>query len=299
MYHNFLQLRGALEHRPPVKVSVAVAQDEEVIQTIKVAHFLGFAAATLVGDRDKIMELMERKGFTAPVEIIHEKDEFQAALIASKLVRDAKADVLMKGLINTTHFLKAVLDETAGLRTDRLLSHFSAFESPDHSKIMFYTDGGLNTFPDLQDKIQILRNGLEALHRIGIETPKVAALAANEVVNAKMQATLDARELSLMYQRGELPQCILEGPVTIDVAFSKEAAKRKGIISAISGDVDLLLMPNIEAGNMVGKTLMFYAHAKMAGLVLGGSRPIVLASRAANAEEKLNSLALACLMSAN
>lgn len=297
MHTSFLQLRRALEQRPPVRVSVACAQDEEMIQTVKAAHFLGFAEAILVGDRNRIQEIMEKKEFSTPLDIIHEPDEFKAALIASSIVRDKGADVLMKGLINTTLFLKAVLDEKSGLRNDRLLSHFSAFENQEHSRIMYYTDGGLNTFPNLQEKVQILRNGLEALHHIGIDTPKVAALAANEVVNPKMQSTLDARELERMALAGELPRCILEGPITIDVAFSKEAAKRKGIESKISGEVDLLLMPNIEAGNMVGKTLMFFAHAKMAGVVLGAQSPVVLASRAANAEEKLNSLALACLMS--
>ncbi len=174
------------------------------------------------------------------------------------------------------------------------MSHLAAFNIPGANRLFFHTDGGMNIAPNLNAKKGILINALLALHNIGIMQPKVAVLAANEAINPKMPATIDAAELRKMYESGLLPKCILEGPITMDVALSRVAAKQKGIDSRISEEVDLFLMPNIEAGNIVGKALAVYAGAEIAGMVLGASYPIVLTSRAENAEGKLNSLILAC-----
>lgn len=272
--------------------------DGEVLRTAAEARCEEIADFILVGDQNRIKALAEKEGLDleSAGTVVHEPNEAGAALLAAELVRNGKADVLMKGFVNSSVFLKAVLDEKRGLRGEQSLSHLAAFEIPGQSKLAFYTDGGMNPFPDYGLKRQILLNGLEALKRLGIYEPRVAVLTANETVNPKMPATVDAAELTEAWKRGEFPPCIVEGPVALDVALSREAALHKGIESRISGDTDLFVVPNIEAGNLIGKSLVYYAGAKMAGVVLGGRRPVVLTSRAENAEGKLNSIILACLL---
>ena len=278
-----------------VTISVAAAQDEDVLGAVLAAQREGIADAVLVGDGPRIEALARQVG-VSPLEILHEPDEAKAALRAAALVRDGRANALMKGLVNTSDFLRAVLDPESGLKNGTLLSHLAAFELPGHSKLMFHSDGGINISPGLEEKKDILLNAVRALSRIGIREPKVAILSANEQVNPKMPSTTDARALVEMRERGEIPAGILEGPIALDVAVSRKAAKHKGIVSRISGDVDLFLVPNIEAGNLLGKALVYYANAKMAGLVLGAACPIVLTSRSESAEGKLYSIALASLI---
>lgn len=296
MYYRYSEIRDALKAGACAKIAVAAAEDKEVLETIKQAYELQIAEAILIGDKTKIKAIKNEIGFSQEVEIIDVKDEKEAALSATKCVHDGKADILMKGLVNSSIFLKAVLNEEVGLRTGKLLSHLAVFEIPGFKKLAYYTDGGMNTFPDLNAKIQILSNGIEALHALGTPCPNVALLTANEMVNPKMPATVDAAKLVALSKEGNLPKSVIEGPIALDVALSKEAALHKKIKSAVSGEVDLFLVPNIEAGNMVGKALMYCVGAKMAGVVLGAANPIVMTSRAENAEGKLNSLALACIM---
>lgn len=296
MYENFSQIYNHLKSAPPVTIAVAAAQDEAIIIAIKEAYASGFAKAVLVGDADKIRKILEVHSFNAPIEIIDEKDEIKASHIAVSLVKSGDSDLLMKGLVNSSDFLRAVLNEKFGLRTSRLLSHLAAFEIPGIPKIAFYTDGGMNLFPDFESKKDITINGIDAMHSIGISNPFVAILTANEIINPKMPSTLDAAALVELNQTGKLPKCMIEGPIALDVALSPEAAAHKGIPSFISGRVDLFIVPNIEAGNMIGKSLIYYAGAKMAGVILGASCPIVMTSRAENAEGKLNSIALASLI---
>jgi len=296
MLSNFIQTRTEARKRGRVTLSVAVAQDVEVLTAVKDAYLEGFADAILVGDENLIRPICERLEMTGYTEIIHEPDPDKAALVAVEQVRHGEAEVLMKGLINTGNFMKAALNTEVGLRSGKILSHLAAFEIPGEHKLVFHTDGGINIAPTVDEKRQILVNAVEALHALGIEQPKVAVLAANEQVNPKMQATVDARAMQEMSERGELPACLVEGPIAMDVAASAEAARHKGIQSTISGDVDLFLVPSIEAGNLVGKTLVHYAGAKIAGVILGATHPIVMVSRSDNAEAKLNSIALACLI---
>ncbi len=290
---NFQMMKKYLEEKEIPLVSLACAQDEEGIKTLKAAYEEGVARAIFVGDKEKIIELMEKDEFPYEAEIIHEPDDKAAASIAVSIVKEGRADVLMKGLINTSVFLHEVLSKEHKYKGG-LLSHLAAFSMPGRDKLVFHTDGGINIAPDLNAKKQILNNALSALHSIGIVKPKVAVLTANEAINPKMPATTDAEELSRMHKSGSFPGCILEGPITMDVALSRKAARLKGIESRVSGDVDLFLMPNIEAGNITGKALAIYAEAKFAGMVLGTGYPIVLTSRAEDAEGKLNSLILAC-----
>lgn len=300
-YTGFLDLKKRAGQIPKRTVAVAAAGDEEVLRSSSEAEREGIADFILVGDSARIRALADSEGLDLITKnawtVIHEPDEAAAALLAAELVRNGEADVLMKGLVNSSVFLKAVLDDRRGLRGEKNLSHLAAFEIPGQPKLAFYTDGGMNPFPDYQLKKQILLNGLEALARLGIDEPKAAVLTANETVSPRMPSTMDAAELTEAWKRGEFPPCILEGPVALDVALSREAAAHKGIESRISGDTDLFLVPNIEAGNLIGKSLVYYAGAKMAGAILGGRKPVVLTSRSENAEGKLNSILLACLLS--
>lgn len=291
---DFRKMGELLAGQAPPVVSLASAQDEESVKTLKDAYERGIARAVLVGDRDRILAVMDRTEFQYRTEIIHEPDDRRAAAAAVSLVKSGQADVLMKGLINSSDYLHEVLEGEHQAGKRGFLSHLAAFQMPGADRLIFHTDGGLNIAPDMEGKKQILINALSTLHKLGYKKPKVAVLTANEVVNPKMPATLHAAELRRMYEEGLLPECILEGPITMDVALSREAARHKGISSEISGEVDLFLMPNIESGNIAGKALVLCAGAKMAGMVLGTDYPIVLTSRAENSEGKLNSLILAC-----
>lgn len=297
MVTTFAQMMEQAKRAGRRVISVAAANDKDILEGVKAAMDEGLAKAILVGDKELIIPLLQEVGLPLDMPIVHEVDAKQAALTAVKLVREGQAQILMKGLVNSGDFLKAVLNAEVGLRTGRLLSHLAAFEAPGEKKLIFHTDGGMNIAPDLQEKKDILLNSLLALAALGIGKAKVAILAANEVVNPKMPATVDARGLMEMQAAGELPpDCILEGPIAMDVALNLEAAKHKGIASAVAGEVDLFLLPSIEAGNILAKALIYYAKFKFAGVILGATHPIVMGSRADSGATKLNSIALACCL---
>lgn len=295
MLHSFQEVIAKAQNLGPVTISVAAAQDKEVLLAIKDAQEAGLARSILVGDSTLIRPLMAEVGLSDTISVIHEPDLDKAALKAVSLVRQGEAHILMKGLINSSNFLRAAVDPDYGLRAGNILCHFAVFEIPGEKKLAYHVDGGMNIAPSLDEKRQILISAIKTLNIMGIEKPNVAVLTANEQVNPKMPATLDAKALVELGENGELPPCVIEGPISMDVAASAEAAKHKGITSKIAGNVDLFLVPNIEAGNMVGKTLVYYAKAKVAGIIIGATHPIVMVSRADNAEAKLNSLALASL----
>ncbi len=295
MLQNFNEVLAWARRPGRMAISVAAAQDKDVLQAVKLAQDNGLARPLLVGDAAAIRPLMVEVGLPADTPVIDEKDMNKAALTAVSLVRKGEAQVVMKGLINTSDFLKAVLNAEVGLRTGRLLSHLAVFEAPGEPKLLFQTDGGMNIAPTLAEKKDILVNAMLAMRALGIEHPNVAVLTANEQVNPRMPATTDAQALVAMAEAGELPPGIVEGPIAFDVAMNPEAARHKGLTSRISGQVDLMLMPNIETGNALGKAILYYGKAKMAGIVLGATNPIVLTSRSETAEGKLYSIALACL----
>ena len=294
MIRNFNELAALARTRGLIKVAVAVAQDAEVMEAIQAGIQAGLIEAILVGDRALILPMAEALGIQA--RIIDEPDPAKACLLAAGLVHDGEAQVLMKGLANSAVFLKAALDPERGLRTGRLLSHLVALEIPGEKKLAFFTDGGMNIAPGLEEKKLILGNALAALVHMGVEAPRVAVLCANEQVSPKMQATVDAQGLVEAWRAGAFPDCIVEGPIAMDVALSPEAARHKGIQSRVSGDVDLFLMPNIESGNMVTKALLHATSSKFAGVVLGATHPMVMVSRSDNAEAKLNAIAMAALL---
>lgn len=295
MLHNFNEVTEKAKTLGKVKISVAVAQDEGVMEAVKMAYDAGFADPILVGKAGKIKAIAQELGFPEQTEIIDVPDTDDAALKATSLVREGKARILMKGLINSSNFLRAALNKEYGLRSGKLLNHLMAFEIPGSDKLVFHTDGGMNIAPSLEDKKQILINSIEALYNMGIDCPNVAVLTANEQVNPKMPATVDAAALVEMGRKHELPKCVIEGPIALDVALSPKAAAHKSIRSQVSGKVDLFLVPNIEAGNLFGKSLIYYAGAQAGGLILGATNPIVLVSRNESARGKFNAIALACL----
>jgi phosphate butyryltransferase len=277
-----------------VTVAVAAAADQEVLQAVAGAAQAGFCRGLLFGPGPEVEELLEPLALPRnSVEIIDVPDPREAAKQAVRAVSRGEAEILMKGLVDTSVILSAVLDREAGLRTDRLLSHVALFEIKDFPRLLAVTDAAMNIDPDLERKEAILRNGVELLRGLGLEEPKVAVLCAKEKVSEKMPCTGDAAELARKNATGEIDGCVVAGPYALDNAVSVEAAAHKGIEGAVAGLADLLLVPDIEAGNILYKALSFLAGAKVAGVIAGAAAPIVLTSRADSAETKANSLALA------
>ncbi|KZZ86217.1 phosphate butyryltransferase [Bacillus sp. SJS] len=276
------------------RVAIAAAEDHEVIEMIRKALELGLAEFILFGDEMKIYALLEGKiGTSHSIRIVHAQSPKTAAEMAVKAVRSKEADVLMKGGLPTAVLLKEVLNKEYGLRTGSVLSHVAVFDIPSMDRLLFLTDVAMNMQPDLQQKLQITSNAVMVANRLGVANPKVAPIAAVEVVNPSMQATLDAAVLTQMNRRGQIEGCLIDGPMALDVAVSNEAAIHKGIESEVAGQADILLMPNIEAGNVFYKSLTYFAQAKVGGLIAGAKAPIILTSRSDTAESKLYSLALA------
>lgn len=275
-------------------VAVASAEDEEVIEAVAEAINRDLAHFMLFGQKDEIELLLDKKGIKKEmVQIIQSRSQQQAAELAVRAVHQNEASVLMKGHIPTSILLKAVLNKEYGLRTGRVLSHVAMFDIPGFSKAVFVTDAAMNIEPDLQQKEQIVVNAVNVARSIGIYVPKVAAIAAVEVVNPSMKATLDAAALTMMYKRGQIQNCVIDGPLALDNAVSLLAAQHKGITSEVAGQVDILLVPSIEAGNVLYKSLIYFAKAKVGAVIAGAKAPIVLTSRSDSSESKLYSLALA------
>ena len=280
-------------------VAVAAAQDEAVLEAVKEAKKQGIADAVLVGDESKIREIaasidMDLSDF----EIIDESDMVQASLKAVKLAHDGKVDMYMKGIIDTKNFLKSVLDKEVGLRTGGPLSHVCVFDIPGIDRLMFLTDVAFMTYPTLEDKANIIKNTVPVCKACGIDVPKVAPLAAVEVVNPKMPATVEAAELAKMCEEGQITDCIVDGPLSLDLAIDPEAAKHKGATDRkIQGDADVLLFPDIHAGNMVYKAIVHMVPGVKNGCILTGTKvPVILTSRSDTFETKVNSIALAAVV---
>ena len=281
-----------------VNLSVAAAHDEEVLLAIKSAVEMEIITPILIGEENKIREISKEINFDlSKFKIINKGTIEECAETAVKLVSSGEADFAMKGLLETSVILKAVLNKEWGLRTDSLLSHVMVYEVPSYDKLLVTTDGGMNIEPDYDQKVKILKNAIEATKPLGLKHIKVACLAAKEKVNSKMQATVDARALQEAGERGEFGKDVtVEGPLAFDLAVSKEAAKVKGFKSKVSGETDIMLMPTIEVGNGIGKALTYFAGAKSAGIIMGAKAPIVLVSRADSHESKLYSIAYGALI---
>lgn len=291
---NFKEILQAAKAAKQRKIAVAVAEDTDVIRSLASAQKAGIASGYLIGNIDKIKKISDLEGLDlSDFEIICEDDKTQAAIRAVKLVSSGKAEILMKGLVDTSIILKAALNKDFGLRNGSILSHVAVFKVNNYNKLLFVTDAAMNIAPDLEAKKQILLNCLDVTNALGI-CPYVAAIAAKEKVSDSMQATVDAGKLKDFYAGHE--GFVVGGPFGLDNAISKEAAEIKGINDPVAGNADVLLMPNIESGNVLYKALNFLAGAESAGIIVGAKAPIVLTSRADSDESKLNSIALAVMM---
>ena len=280
------------------KMSVAAAQDEAVLHAVWEAKKRGIADAVLVGDEAKIREIAAEMGMDlSDYEIIDEPDMLQAALTAVKLAHEGVVDMYMKGLVDTKNFLKSVLDKEVGLRTGNPLSHVAVFEVPGIEQLLFLTDVAFITYPTLEDKVNIINNTVPVARACGVACPKVAPLAAVEVVNPKMQVTVEAAELTRMNEEGQITGCIVDGPLSLDLAIDPEAAKHKGATDRkIQGDADILLFSDIHAGNNVYKTIVHMTKAENGCILTGTKVPVILTSRSDTFETKVNSIALAAVV---
>lgn len=298
MIKNFEGLIEAAKKQGIMRLAVAAAQDADVLKAVAEAKEMGLVEPILVGDQEKIIEIMKKLNITSELyEIIHEPDLIQAARKAVELVSTGEAEFLMKGILQTADIMRAVLDKEIGLRTENLLSHVMVYEVPSYHKLLFLTDGGMNVAPDLNQKVQILENAVIACKALGMDNINAACLASAEVVNPKIQATVDAKAIADMKDKWDAMGVSVIGPAALDLAISKEACEHKGYHEKGAGDADILLAPYIEVGNGIGKSLTYFAGSKSAGVIMGAKAPIVLVSRADSSEAKLLSIALGSLIS--
>ncbi len=282
------------KNKPKRRMAVGAAEDEHVLGAVRDAVKENIVEPILVGNASKIEAIAEDIGFDlSNIEIIEENNPVISCRRAVKLIRDGRADIIMKGLVGTADFLRAVLNKEEGLRKGDLLSHVGFFDPPAYHKVIALTDAAQNVAPTLIEKIGIINNTIDLFHHLGITNPKIAALAAVELVNPKMEATTDAAILTQMNNRNQIKGCTIDGPLAFDNAVSKEAAHHKGIHSEVAGDADLLFVPNIEVGNVLYKAFTYFGGASVAAIILGASVPIVLTSRADSDRSKLLSIALA------
>ncbi len=283
---------------PRKKLVLAAAQDQHSLGAVIKAWNENIIEPILIGDKEIIETICDTNNYDiSGLTIIHEPDTEKSVVRAVKMANAKKADILMKGKIGTSSLLKGVLNKEWGLRTGNLLSHFALFEVETYHKVIAVTDVAMNIAPNLQEKIAIVNNSVACLNRLGYIMPKVAVLGAVEMVNENMEATLHAALLSKMNQRDQIRNCIIDGPLAFDNAISLESAKHKGIRSEVAGDTDLLLMPDIEVGNVLYKSLVFFAKANVASIILGATVPIVLTSRSDSEKAKFDSILLAAAAS--
>ena len=280
--------------KPKKTIAVAAAEDLPVLQAVDNAQKEGIVDAILIGNEKKIREIAKDNDINLDnYEIINEKNSALSAKTAVKLIRENKAHIVMKGLVGTADYLRAILDKENGLRSGSLLSHIGFFETPYYNKLLAVTDAAQNPAPDMKDKLAIINNSVDLYHRLGLEKPKIALLAAIEGVNPKMPATTEAASITMMNKRNQIKGCLIDGPLALDNAISEKAAKHKKIVSDVAGDADMLFAPDIEAGNILYKSMAFLGGATVAAVILGAKVPVVLTSRADSDKSKLMSIALA------
>lgn len=291
-------LKGIVAGKPRKKLVLAAAQDQPSLSAVIRAWKDDIIEPIFIGDKEGIQKICHENGYDITgLMIIHEPDIEKSVEMAVKMLSGKQGDILMKGKVGSSTLLKCVLNKEWGLRTGNLLSHIALFEVDTYHKLIAVTDVAMNIAPNLKDKIAIVNNSVSFLNRLGYVLPKVAVLGAVEMVNENMEATLDAALLSKMNQREQIRNCIIDGPLAFDNAVSLESAQQKGIKSEVAGDTDLLLMPDIEVGNVLYKSLVFFAKAKVASIILGAQVPIVLTSRSDSEQAKYDSILLSAAAS--
>ena len=295
MFKSFEELVDKVETTERTLV-VAAAHESHTLEAVYMAAEELKVKYILVGDRERILSLSSELGRSPDANaVVDAGSDVECVDKAADLIRDGSGDALMKGLIDTKTLLKAVLDKESGIRGSGTLTHLAILESPAYHKLIGITDGGMIPNPTLEQKADIARNAAAYFRHIGYELPKIAALCASEVVSEKIQETVDAAALQDMCRNEKLGDCLLEGPLSFDIAVSKESASIKGFFTDVSGDADVLLVPSFTVGNVLAKGLVYWAGAKMAGCILGAKTPIVLTSRGASSEEKLLSIMMSIL----
>lgn len=296
-YKNFNEMISQVQRADRIKnLAVAAAEDKHTLEAVLMAKKDRLVNPILIGDAVTIKQYLKELAYQDNnITIIDSQDKLESAQKAAELIREGKCDLLMKGIIETAELMKIVLKKENELRTDSILSHIAFFELPTYHKILVSTDTGMVMYPDLEEKKQIIKNAVSTLNKMGMEKPKVALLAAVEKMNPKMPETVDADELKKLYLSGFFKNCLIEGPISYDLAIHSESAQIKGYDSPVAGDADLLVVPNITAGNLMGKALVFSAGAKMAGFIVGAKVPIILTSRASSTQDKYLSIVLSAL----
>ena len=294
---NFEEMVSVARQHGPVRVGVVAAHDPEVLKAVGRAHQEGSVQATLVGDWPAIEAYAAQTGVDLNgMTVAHEPDPGQAARKVVDLVRNGRADVVVKGQIKTSNLLSAVLNRHVGIRGRGLLTHVGIFELPGMDRLIYLSDSGVVVYPDVYQKLEIINSVVAVAHLFGVAEPKVAILAASETVHPKIPASIDALALSKMAEQGWVEGAIVDGPLGLELAISPEAAQLEESDSPIAGLADVLIVPNVEAGNIVAKGLLYFAHARMAGLVVGARVPIIISSRADSAETRYLSLAMAVVL---
>jgi phosphate butyryltransferase len=294
---NFDDVIQQIKNIKTPKIAVAVAEDEEILRAVRQIQDKGLAEAILTGDENKIKEISSKHSISLDgFEVIHEPDHAAAAQKCCEIIREGKASVLVKGLLDSSKFMRAALNKQTGLNSGNLISHLAMLELETYPKLLFLTDAGVNTSPTLDQKATIINNSVKVAHSLGIEKPLVACVAAIEKVNpSAMPATVDAALLSKMNDRGQIKGCIVDGPLGFDNAISEESAKIKKITGEVAGKADIILCNDIHGANYLYKAFVFLAKAKAAAIVTGANAPIVMTSRADSHETKYLSIALAIL----
>ena len=297
--HNFDELTELARHKAhSSNIAIVCADDSHIVETAILVRKRGIANPVLIGDMPKIVQLLEHFSENASdYRIEHAAKPMDASALAVQLVHEGEVNLIMKGMMESRDFLKPIVNRENGLGTGRVMSHIGLQSIPNYHKLVINTDAAMCAFPDLAQKKDILSNAIDVLHKLGYELPKAACLCCKETLDPKMIETTDARALQEMAEKGEFGQCAVIGPISYDIAISKEIAELKHFDSPVCGDVDILLEPNIHAGNILGKCLEVSCKQSMAGIVVGAQVPIVLTSRGAQIEEKINSIALAAAVS--
>ncbi len=301
---NFEQLLTEARKRGPKRVAMAASQDEAGLAALLEAKRLGIAEARLFGDQPKTMPLLQKLNARAedllseadPL-IRHFEDETLAVKAAVLAIRRQEADILLKGKVHTSTFLRCVLHREEGLRTERLLSDVFVFEDARRAgnQFVMITDGGITPTPTLEQKVEILQNAVQVAHQLGNPNPKVAVLSAVETVTPAIPSTIDAALIAKMNERGQISGCVVEGPLALDNAISPHAAKTKGLASAVAGNAEILVCPNIESANLLAKGTTYFAGFRLAHVIVGAAAPVLIPSRADSADAKLLSIALGVL----
>jgi len=294
---NFVELRSAAQFAGPKTIVAVGSQQDSVLLALAAAQAQGIALPILVGDEPLTRQIAAAHAVDiSEMELVHQESTEEAARIAMTFLAQGRAQVAMKGKVDTATFLRAALDRELGLRTSRLLSHVAAFDMRDLERLLLVSDAGVNIAPDLEQKASITRNAIDVAHKLGIQMPCVAVLASTETVNPKIPANVEAAALAKMADRKQITGALVDGPLALDNAISLEAAEDKGIDSPVAGRSDILIVPDIEAGNVLVKAVVYFARHPMAGVVVGAKAPLILPSRSDTFESKLNSLALGVVM---